>query len=128
MSVMLKKRTVFWLIVTIMPIALMIWLVIAYNAKKSQYEIIELENSKIKSEINVFQSKIDSLRIAIAVQDEIIRHSISEYDSLKKEKEKIITKVKEVQSVLSIYPLTVSVDTLRYNLQRERYDSINIIK
>lgn len=128
MSVMLKKRTVFWLIVTIMSIALMIWLVIAYSAKKSQYEIIELENSKIKSEINVFQSKIDSLRIAIAVQDEIIRHSISEYDSLKKEKEKIITKVKEVQSVLSIYPLNASVDTLRYNLQREHYDSINIIK
>ena len=128
MSVMLKKRTVFWLIVATMSIALMIWLVIAYSAKKSQYEIIELENSKIKSEINVFQSKIDSLRIAIAVQDEIIRHSISEYDSLKKEKEKIITKVKEVQSVLSIYPLTVSVDTLRYNLQREHYDSINIIK
>ena len=125
---MLKKRTVFWLIVTIMSIALMIWLVIAYSAKKSQYEIIELENSKIKSEINVFQSKIDSLRIAIAVQDEIIRHSISEYDSLKKEKEKIITKVKEVQSVLSIYPLNASVDTLRYNLQREHYDSINIIK
>ena len=128
MSVMLRKRTVFWSIVAIMSIALMIWLVIAYNAKKSQYEIIELENSKIKSEINVFQSKIDSLRIAIAVQDEIIRHSISEYDSLKKEKEKVITKVKEVQSVLSIYPLTVSVDTLRYNLQREHYDSINIIK
>lgn len=128
MSVILKKRTVFWLIVTIMSIALMIWLVIAYSAKKSQYEIIELENSKIKSEINVFQSKIDSLRIAIAVQDEIIRHSISEYDSLKKEKEKIITKVKEVQSVLSIYPLNASVDTLRYNLQREHYDSINIIK
>ena len=128
MSVMLRKRTVFWLIIAIMSIALMIWLVIAYSAKKSQYEIIELENSKIKSEINVFQSKIDSLRIAIAVQDEIIRHSISEYDSLKKEKEKIITKVKEVQSILSIYPLTVSVDTLRYNLQRERYDSINIIK
>ena len=125
---MLRKRTVFWLIVTIMSIALMIWLVIAYSAKKSQYEIIELENSKIKSEINVFQSTIDSLKIAIAVQDEIIRHSISEYDSLKKEKEKIITKVKEVQSVLSIYPLTVSVDTLRYNLQREHYDSINIIK
>lgn len=125
---MLRKRTVFWSIVAIMSIALMIWLVIAYNAKKSQYEIIELENSKIKSEINVFQSKIDSLRIAIAVQDEIIRHSISEYDSLKKEKEKVITKVKEVQSVLSIYPLTVSVDTLRYNLQREHYDSINIIK
>ena len=125
---MLKKRTVFWLIVAIMSIALMIWLVIAYSAKKSQYEIIELENSKIKSEINVFQSKIDSLRIAIAVQDEIIRHSISEYDSLKKEKEKIITKVKEVQSVLSIYPLNASVDTLRYNLQREHYDSINIIK
>lgn len=128
MSVMLKKRTVFWLIVTIMSIALMIWLVIAYSAKKSQYEIIELENSKIKSEINVFQSKIDSLRIAIAVQDEIIRHSISEYDSLKKEKEKVITKVKEIQSVLSIYPLNASVDTLRYNLQREHYDSINIIK
>lgn len=128
MSVMLRKRTVFWLIVAIMSIALMIWLVIAYSAKKSQYEIIELENSKIKSEINVFQSTIDSLKIAIAVQDEIIRHSISEYDSLKKEKEKIITKVKEVQSVLSIYPLTVSVDTLRYNLQREHYDSINIIK
>lgn len=128
MSVILKKRTVFWLIVTIMSVALMVWLVIAYSAKKSQYEIIELENSKIKSEINVFQSKIDSLKIAIAVQDEIIRHSISEYDSLKREKEKIITKVKEVQSVLSIYPLTVSVDTLRYNLQREHYDSINIIK
>lgn len=128
MSVMLRKRTVFWLIVTIMSIALMIWLVIAYSAKKSQYEIIELENSKIKSEINVFQSKIDSLRIAIAVQDEIIRHSISEYDSLKKEKEKIITRVKEVQSVLSIYPLTISVDTLRYNLQKEHYDSINTIK
>lgn len=125
---MLKKQTVFWLIIAIMSIALMIWLVIAYSAKKSQYEIIELENSKIKSEINVFQSKIDSLRIAIAVQDEIIRHSISEYDSLKKEKEKIITKVKEVQSVLSIYPLTVSVDTLRYNLQKEHYDSINTIK
>ena len=125
---MLRKRTVFWLIVAIMSIALMIWLVIAYSAKKSQYEIIELENSKIKSEINVFQSKIDSLKIAIAVQDEIIRHSISEYDSLKKEKEKIITKVKEVQSVLSIYPLSASVDTLRYNLQREHYDSINIIK
>ena len=128
MSVMLKKRTVFWLIIAIMSIALMIWLVIAYSAKKSQYEIIELENSKIKSEINVFQSKIDSLRIAIAIQDEIIRHSISEYDSLKKEKEKIITRVKEVQSVLSIYPLNASVDTLRYNLQREHYDSINIIK
>ena len=125
---MLKKQTVFWLIIAIMSIALMIWLVIAYSAKKSQYEIIELENSKIKSEINVFQSKIDSLRIAIAVQDEIIRHSISKYDSLKKEKEKIITKVKEVQSVLSIYPLTVSVDTLRYNLQKEHYDSINTIK
>lgn len=128
MSVILKKRTVFWLIVTIMSVALMVWLVIAYSAKKSQYEIIELENSKIKSEINVFQSKIDSLKIAIAVQDEIIRHSISEYDSLKREKEKIITKVKEVQSVLSIYPLNASVDTLRYNLQREHYDSINIIK
>lgn len=128
MSVTFKKKTVFWSIVTIMSVALMIWLVIAYNTKKSQYEIIELENSKIKSEINVFQSKIDSLRIAIAVQDEIIRHSISEYDSLKKEKEKVITKVKEVQSVLSIYPLTVSVDTLRYNLQKEHYDSINIIK
>ena len=78
MSVMLKKRTVFWSIVAIMSMTLMVWLVIAYNTKKSQYEIIESENSKIKSEINVFQSKIDSLKMAIAIQDEIIRHSISE--------------------------------------------------
>ena len=47
---MLKKRTVFWSIVTIMSMALMVWLVIAYNTKKSQYEIIESENSRIKSE------------------------------------------------------------------------------
>lgn len=128
MSVMLKKRTVFWSIVAIMSMALMVWLVIAYNTKKSQYGIIESENSKIKSEISVFQSKIDSLKMAIAIQDEIIRHSISEYDSLKREKERVITKVKEVQSVLSIYPTTMAVDTLRYNLQNEHYDSVNTIK
>ena len=128
MSVLLKKRTMFWSIVAIMSTALMVWLVIAYNTKKSQYEIIESKNSKIKSEISVFQSKIDSLKIAIAIQDEIIRHSISKYDSLKREKEKVITKVKEVQSVLSIYPITTAVDTLRYNLQKERYDSVNKIK
>ena len=128
MSVMLKKRTIFWSIVTIMSIALMVWLVIAYNTKKSQYEIIESENSKIKSEINAFQSTIDSLKTAIAIQDEIIRHSISEYDSLKKEKEKVVTKIKEVRSVLSIYPLAAAVDTLRHNLQNEHYDSVNTIK
>ena len=128
MSVMLKKRTIFWSIVTIMSMALMVWLVIAYNTKKSQYEIIESENSKIKSEINAFQSTIDSLKTAIAIQDEIIRHSISEYDSLKKEKEKVVTKIKEVRSVLSIYPLAAAVDTLRHNLQNEHYDSVNTIK
>lgn len=125
---MLKKRTIFWSIVTIMSMALMVWLVIAYNTKKSQYEIIESENSKIKSEINAFQSTIDSLKTAIAIQDEIIRHSISEYDSLKKEKEKVVTKIKEVRSVLSIYPLAAAVDTLRHNLQNEHYDSVNTIK
>ena len=62
---MLKKRTVFWSIVAIMSMALMVWLVIAYNTKKSQYEIIESENSKIKSEISVFQSKIDSLKFSL---------------------------------------------------------------
>ena len=128
MSVMLKKKTVFWSIVAIASMALMVWLVIAYNTKKSQYEIIESENSRIKSEISVFQSKIDSLKIAIAVQDEIIKHSISEYDSLKREKEKVVTKVKKVQSILSIYPITTAVDALRYNLQNERYDSVNTIK
>ena len=124
---MLKKRTVFWSIVAIMSMALMVWLVIAYNTKKSQYEIIESENSKIKSEISVFQSKIDSLKMAIAIQDEIIRHSISEYDSLKREKERVITKVKEVQSVLSIYPITTAVDTLRYNLLNNKADTVVVI-
>lgn len=128
MSIMLKKKTIFWSIIAIMSTALIVWLIIAYNTKKSQYQIIESENSRVKSEISTFQSKIDSLKTAIAIQDEIIRNSITEYDSLKREKEKVITKVKEVQSVLSIYPLTIAVDTLKHNLWNEHYDSINTIK
>lgn len=125
MSKIAKKRTLFWLIITTMSFALVVWLTIAYNAKKDQYIMIDEENARIKAEMQLLQTKIDSLTTAIALQDAIIRHSIIEYDSLKNEKELVMQKMKEAQEVLRVYPVTAAVDTLRRNLSMESY---NVVK
>lgn len=125
MSKIAKKRTLFWLIITTMSFALVVWLTIAYNAKKDQYIMIDEENAKIKAEMQLLQTKIDSLTTAIALQDAVIRHSIIEYDSLKNEKELVMKRMKEAQEVLRVYPVTAAVDTLRRNLSMESY---NVVK
>ena len=125
MSKIAKKRTLFWLIITTMSFALVVWLTIAYNAKKDQYIMIDKENARIKAEMQLLQTKIDSLTTAIALQDAIIRHSIIEYDSLKNEKELVMKRMKEAQEVLRVYPVTAAVDTLRRNLSMESY---NVVK
>ena len=125
MSKIAKKRTLFWLIITIMSFALVVWLTIAYNAKKDQYIMIDEENARIKAEMQLLQIKIDSLTTAIALQDAVIRHSIIEYDSLKNEKELVIKRMKEAQEVLRVYPVTAAIDTLRQNLSMESY---NVVK
>lgn len=125
MSKIAKKRTLFWLIITTMSFALVVWLTIAYNAKKDQYIMIDEENARIKAEMQLLQTKIDSLTSAIALQDAVIRHSIIEYDSLKNEKELVMKRMKETQEVLRVYPVTAAVDTLRRNLSMESY---NVVK
>lgn len=125
MSKIAKKRTLFWLIITTMSFALVVWLTIAYNAKKDQYIMINEENARIKAEMQLLQTKIDSLTTAIALQDAVIRHSIIEYDSLKNEKELVMQRMKEAQEVLRVYPVTAAVDTLRRNLSMESY---NVVK
>ena len=125
MSKIAKKRTLFWLIITTMSFALVVWLTIAYNAKKDQYIMIDEENARIKAEMQLLQTKIDSLTSAIALQDAVIRHSIIEYDSLKNEKELVMKRMKEAQEVLRVYPVTAAVDTLRRNLSMESY---NVVK
>ena len=125
MSKIAKKRTLFWLIITTMSFALVVWLTIAYNAKKDQYIMIDEENARIKAEMQLLQTKIDSLTTAIALQDAVIRHSIIEYDSLKNEKELVMKRMKEAQEVLRVYPVTAAVDTLRRNLSMESY---NVVK
>lgn len=125
MSKIAKKRTLFWLIITTMSFALVVWLTIAYNAKKDQYIMIDEENARIKAEMQLLQTKIDSLTTAIALQDAVIRHSIIEYDSLNNEKELVMKRMKEAQEVLRVYPVTAAVDTLRRNLSMESY---NIVK
>ena len=122
MSKIAKKRTLFWLIITTMSFVLVVWLTIAYNAKKDQYIMIDEENARIKAEMQLLQTKIDSLTTAIALQDAVIRHSIIEYDSLKNEKELVMKRMKEAQEVLRVYPVTAAVDTLRRNLSMESYN------